>query len=135
MFRNLNIKTKRLRGLTLTEVIVASTLLTIATIPVLKGLTSANLNSAIIERKTRSLTLARAKLSGINARSIYDYSSSFTENNTSLDGSYLCNVVDSSINSNLRAVTVKVGYDLNRDSSLADNEVEVVLNTAFAKRW
>ena len=120
---------------TLTEVVVASTLLIIATVPILRGLTTAHLSSAIIERKSRSLTLAQAKLDEIKARSIYSYTSDFTETDTSLNGSYLCNVTDTGSGSDLRTVTVSVGYDLNEDSSLASDEIEVTLSTYLAKRW
>jgi len=57
-------------GLTLTEVVVASALLILAISPILKALTSAHLNTTTIEHKTRSLTLAQAKLDDIKARSI-----------------------------------------------------------------
>ncbi len=126
---------KRSAGLTITEVVVASTLLIIATVPILRGLTMAHLSSAIIERKTKSLTLAQAKLDEIKARSIYSYTSDFTETDTSLNGSYLCNVTDTASGSDLRTVTVSVGYDLNEDSSLAGDEIEVTLATYLAKRW
>ena len=63
-------------GFTLTEVVVASALLIVAISPILKALTSAHLNTTIIEHKTRSLTLAQAKLDEIKARSIYNYTNS-----------------------------------------------------------
>ncbi len=77
----------RASGFTLTEVVVASALLIVAIVPILKALTGAHFSSTIIEHKTRSLTLAQSKLDEIKARSIYSYSDSFTENNTSLEGS------------------------------------------------
>ena len=126
---------KRSAGLTLTEVVVASTLLIVATVPILRGLTIAHLSSAIIERKTKSLTLAQAKLDEIKARSIYSYTTSYTETDTSLDGSYLCNVTDTGSGSSLRTITVSVGYDLDEDSSLSSDEIEVTLATYLAKRW
>jgi len=122
-------------GFTLTEVVVSSTLLIIATVPILRGLTAAHLSSAIIERKTKSLTLAQLKFDQIRAGSIYSYSSSFTETGTSLDGLYLCNVTDTGSGSDLRTITVSVGYDLDEDSNLASDEIEVTLNTYLAKRW
>ena len=125
----------RVSGFTLTEVVVASALLIIAMVPILKALTSAHVSTAFIERRTRSLTLAQAKLDEIKARSIYSYSSSYTENNTSLDGSYLCNVSDTGSGSDLRTVTVSVGYDVNGDSTLASDEIEVTLATLLARRW
>lgn len=121
--------------MTLTEVVTASALLIIAMVPILKGLTSAHLGTMIIERKSRSLILAQAKLDELKAYSIYHYSDSFTETNLSLDGPYLCNAEDSSINDNLRKVTVSVGYDLNSNNILESDEIEVTLATYIAKRW
>jgi len=127
----------RVSGFTLTEVVVASALLIIAIVPILKALTSAHVSTAIIEYKTRSLTLAQAKLDEIKARSIYDYTnggSSFAESNTSVDGSYRCNVTDNS-GDPLKTIAVSVGYDLNGDFTLAADEIEVTLATYLAKRW
>ena len=124
----------RVSGFTLTEVVVASALLIIAIVPILKALTSAHVSTAFIERRTRSLTLAQAKLDEIKARSIYNYSDTFTETDTSLDGSYRCNVTDNS-GDPLKTITVSVGYDVNGDSTLATDEIEVTLATLLARRW
>jgi prepilin-type N-terminal cleavage/methylation domain-containing protein len=127
---------KNCKAFTLTEVVVASLLLAVAMVPILKALTNAHLSTIVIEQKTRSLTLAQAKLDEIKARSIYHYSSSYAESNTSLGGSYLCKVSDpNGSGSNLRTITVSVGYDLNGDSTLADDEIQVTLATLIAKRW
>ena len=124
----------RYAGLTITEVVMASALLIFAMVPILKGLTSAHVGTMIIERKSRSLILAQAKLDEIKARSVFHYSETFTQTNVPLDGSYLCNVEDSSINSDLRKMTVSVGYDLNGDNILDPDESEVTLATCIAKR-
>ncbi len=124
-----------LAGFTLTETVVASTLLIIAVVPILKALTTAHLNTGIIEHKTRSLTLAQTKLDEIKARSIYYYADDFEENNSSLDGLYLCNVADASTGTNLRTITVSVGYDLNGDNVLTSDEILVTLKTLLARRW
>jgi hypothetical protein len=128
-------KTRTRAGLTLTEVVIASALLIIAMVPILKGLTNAHLGTIIIERKTRSLVLAQGRLDEIKARSIYHYSQSFAESDLSLDGAYLCNVSDEAVNSNLRKITVSVGYDYNGDNSLDSDEIEVTQATLIAKRW
>ena len=120
---------------TLTAVVVASTLLIFAIVPILKGLTSVHLNSSIIERKTHSLTLAQAKLQDIKARSIYNYADNFAVSNESLTGSYLCTVTDTAAGPDLRKIAVSVGYDANGNFSIADGEVLVLLETLFAKRW
>ena len=140
MHRKLKIKNRkskiknRCAGLTITEVVVASSLLIIAIVPILKAMTSAHVSSTSIERKTRCLALAQVKLDEITARSIYSYSTSFTENDTSLDGSYLCDVTDDS-GDPLRTITVSVGYDLNDDSMLTADEIEVTLSTLISRRW
>lgn len=125
----------RASGFTLTEVVVASALLIIAIVPILRALTSAHVTSTIIEHRTHSLILAQAKLDEIKARSVYHYSDSFAETNLSLDGSYLCDVADTSSGSNLRTITVSVGYDLNSNSTLEADEIEVTLTTLVARRW
>ena len=123
------------RGFTLAEVVVASALLIIAIVPILRALTSAFVTTRVIEHKTRSLTLAQAKLDEIRASSIYSYSDNFQEQNLSLDGSYLCDVADSASGSDLRTITVSVGYDLNGSGTLTSDEVEVTLATLVARRW
>lgn len=125
----------RYKGLILTEVVMASALLLIVMVPILKALTSAQVSSAIIEQKTRSLMFAQAKLDDIKARSIYSYGSSFTEANTPVDGSYLCTVSDSGAASDLRQITVEVGYDLDGSKTLNTQEVDVTLATLVARRW
>jgi len=125
----------RSAGFTLTEVVVASAILIIAIVPILRALTSAHVSTTIIEHRTHSLILAQAKLDEIRARSVYHYSDSFTETNSSLDGPYLCNVDDSFVSDNLRTITVSVGYDLNGNSTLETEEIEVTLATLVARRW
>jgi Tfp pilus assembly protein PilV len=126
---------RRRGGFTLSEVVVASSLLILAMVPILKGLTSVHLNSSRIERKTRSLTLAQAKLDEIKARSVYNYTDNFTETDKSLDGSYLCTVKDGAVSANLRIMAVVVGYDVDGDSVLAGDESLVTLQTLIARRW
>jgi len=124
----------RFAGFTLTEAVVASALLLVAMVPVLKALGNAHFATVDIEHKTISLTLAQAKLDEIRARSIYHYSDSFAETNTALSGSYLCNVTDDTADP-LRTIAVSVGYDNDADGSLADGEVEISLSTLIARRW
>jgi prepilin-type N-terminal cleavage/methylation domain-containing protein len=127
----------RAAGFTLAEVVIASALLAVAIVPILKALTAAHVNTVIIERRTRSLMLAEAKLDEIKARSIYNYGwpGSFTESNSSLDGPYLCSVWDMPQGYDLRRITVSVGYDVNGNNNLSTDEVEVTLVTLVARRW
>jgi len=122
-------------GLTLIEVALASALLIVALIPVIRSLTTAHMISYAIERKTYSLILAQGKLEQIRARAIYHYSDSFAATNSSLGNSYLCNVTDNTTDPNLRTVTVSVGRDENGNSVLASDEVDVTLASYVARRW
>ncbi len=125
---------RRHKGLSIMEVALASALLIAATVPILKSLTAAHVAAIAIEQKTYSLVLAQGKLEQIKARSIYNYSDSFVESNTSLGNSYLCNVSDDG-HATLRTITVSVGYDANGDGALASDEIEVSLSTYLARRW
>jgi hypothetical protein len=103
-------------------------------VPILKALTSAQIASTDIEQKTNSLMLARAQIETIRAQAIYSYSSSYSANSAILGGSYLCNVTDTAVNSNLRNITISVGYDKDGNSTLSDDEIRVTLSTLVAKR-
>ena len=126
---------RKAKGLTIAEVVIASALLVIAIIPILQALTSAHLTSNVIENKTKSLALAQAKLDEIKARSIYNYGSTYNETSIALDGSYLCDVHDTSKGTDLREIEVSVGYDSNDNSTLDDDEIEITLTTLIARRW
>jgi type II secretory pathway pseudopilin PulG len=125
--------TIRNRGMTFTEVIVASTLLLIAIVPILKSLATAQAAGTTIERRTCSLALAQGKLDEIRAEAIHHYAESFEAHSLALDGSYLCNIADDEDES-LRLISVSVGYDGNGDGLLGGGEVEVTLTTYVALR-
>jgi Tfp pilus assembly protein PilV len=124
----------RNKGITLTEVVVASTLLLVAIIPMLKGLSNSHMVSAAVEQKTHAVIMAQAKMEEIKARSINNYSDNFKENNTSLGDSYLCTVNDIPNGPNNRTVTVSVGYNDDGDNKLENDEIDVELATIIAKR-
>ncbi len=126
-------RTSRNQGVTLTEVVVASSLLVIAVVPILRALTIAQVTGRIIDNKTQSLILSQGKLDRIRAESIYHYDSSFQESNSTITGSYLCNVTDDQ-DPDLRLVTVSVGLDANDDSTLSSDEVDVTLVAYIARR-
>ena len=126
---------KKRSAFTITEVVVASSLLILAIVPILKALTSVHVTSSIIERKTRGLTLAQGKLNDIKARTIYGYTSSYTENDTVLESSYLCDVTDTGSGSDIRTIAVSVGFDLDGNGNLDADETSVTLSTYLANRW
>ncbi len=135
MRRKLKNPSHRSAGFTFTEVIVASSLMLLAMVPILRALTQAHLGSVIIERRSRCLTLAQMKLDEVKAGSIYNWDDDFDEENTSLDGAFLCNVTFANEATDLKRLTVSVGYDLDSDSTLDADEIEITLITLVARRW
>jgi len=124
----------RRAGVTLTEVVVASALLVVAIVPVLRAWTIAQVTTRTVERRTRSLQLAQRELERIKARSIYHYDESFTETSGVLEDGFLCTVADNG-EANLKSIAVSVGLDRNGDGVLAGGEIDVRLCTCLAKRW
>ena len=129
-----NMLSKNRKGITITEVVIASALLIAAIVPMLTGLTRSHNVTAKIEQKTKSLALAQTKIAEIRARSINNYDSSYSANNTTLESNYYCDVDDSTVSSDLRQITVSVGYDDDNGSDLDTDEVDVKLVTLIARR-
>lgn len=129
------IKNRKLRsGVTLTEVVVASGLLLIAVVPILRALTIARITARVIERKTRSLTLAQRELERLRAESLYHYDDSLTEVSRVLEEGFLCSTTDDG-DANLKLVAVSVGHDENGDRALGGDEIDIRLSTYLARRW
>ena len=131
-------KTKYEKAFTLVEVLVASMLLTVAMVPILRALAASHTLSRRVEYKTQSLVHAKARLDWIKAESIYNFDNDFTEDSTLIEGRYLVSVVDedlSPVNADLRQITVFVGCDASNDLNLDTDEIEVGLRTLIARRW
>jgi Tfp pilus assembly protein PilV len=125
----------RRAGFTVIEVVVASVLLAAAMVPILKALTIAYVTSSAIEQKTRSLMYAQSKLDEIRLSSIYNYDTSYAAANVSLGNSYFYSVSDVSSGSDLRTITVSVGYDTNGNGTLSSDEIHITLSTLIARRY
>lgn len=123
----------RCSGVTLTEVVVASALLLVSIVPLLKALTTTQAMDRAIERKSLSLLLAQQELERIRARSLYHYDESYRKDSNVLQDGYLCTVADDE-HPTLRTVTVAVGFDRNGDGILGTDEIEVSLRTHLARR-
>ncbi|MHC4721124.1 MAG: type IV pilus modification PilV family protein [Planctomycetota bacterium] len=132
---NLSPQKTKAGGFTFTEVIVASSLLILAMVPILRALTQAHLGSVVIERRTRCLTLAQTKIDDVKARSIYAWDDNFDADNEVLDGSYLGTTQFTNEATDLKRLIVSVGYDLNGNSQLDAEEIDITLITLVAKRW
>lgn len=126
---------RRSAGFTLTEVIVASSLLIMAMVPILKGLTSVHLTASLVEQRTKSLNYAQTILEDIKARSIYDYNGNYDKIDKDLGDSYLYMSKAVGQGPNLKRITVTVGYDKDGDGNLQAAETLVTLDTLVAKRW
>jgi Tfp pilus assembly protein PilV len=59
---------RRRKGLSIIEVAMASALLIVAMVPILKSLTKANMYSAEVGTKTQSLVIAQDKLDELRAK-------------------------------------------------------------------
>ena len=129
-----NPKSSRTRraGVTLTEVIVASALLVLSVVPLLKALTVAQAQDRALERKSWSLMLAQRELEYLRARCIRHYEACYRVESRALGEEYLCTVTDDG-HPRLRTVTVSVGLDQNGNGILSEDEVEVCLSTRLAK--
>lgn len=125
---------KRFRGVTITEVVIATGLLAVAMVPMLKALTSSHVNNRVIEQKSKSIILAESKMEQIRAESIYNFEDSFDENSSELEENYLCKVSDNG-NSDLKKITVSVGYDENENGVLQNKEINITLSTYIARRY
>ncbi len=139
MSKNAN---KKSAGFTLTEVIVASSLLIMAMVPILKGLTSVHLTASLVEQRTKSLDYAQTILENIKARSVYDFTGNYNKVNEEVedvidgvDESYLYTSRAVAQSPNLKRMTVVTGYDKNDNGTLQTAEVLVTLDTLIAKRW
>ncbi len=127
-------KCRRQAGVTIIEVVIASALLLVAVVPILKAMTSAQVTNRVVERKTKSLILAQGKMSEIQARMTYDFSASYYEIATVLSDHYLVNVSDDG-HASKKTISVSVGFDGNDDNALASDEVLVTLTTLVAIRY
>jgi len=125
---------RKRQGISLTETILASAILASAMIPCIKALTSSHILTTTVERKTRSLVLARQQIEDIRAKAIYDYSKSYSSNKA-IENSYVCKVTDNQISSNLRRIVVKIGFDADNNGTLSDAECLAMLETLIARRW
>lgn len=123
----------RRRGVTLTEVVVASALLVISVVPLLRALTLAQVEDRAIERKSWSLLLAQRELECIRARCLRSYDTCYRVDSKALGDGYLCAVMDDE-DPVLKAVAVSVGLDRDGDGILSPSEVEITLKTRLARR-
>lgn len=125
---------RRCSGVTLAEAVVASALLLISIIPLLKALTAAHVMDRVVERKSWSLMLAQRELERVRAQCLYHYDESYGRASAVVQDGYLCTVVDDR-DLALRTIAVSVGFDADGDGALSSGEIAVRLCTRVARRW
>jgi Tfp pilus assembly protein PilV len=123
----------RCSGVTITETVVASGLLLVCIVPLLKALTVAQVADRAMERKSWSLLLAQQQLEQLRARCAERYDACYRADSVPLRDGYLCTTDDDGAPA-LRTVTVSVGLDRDTDGVLSPREVEVSLSTRLARR-
>jgi hypothetical protein len=123
----------RCSGVTITEAVVASGLLLVCVVPLLRALTVAQAADRAIERKSWSLLLAQQELERLRACCARCYDGCYRTSSATLRDGYLC-TIDDDKDPVLRTVTVSVGLDRDGDGVLSPGEVEVSLCTRLARR-
>ena len=120
-------------GITLTEVVVASSLLIVSLVPILKAMTTTQMTARLVEQKTIALVYAEAKLDRIKARSVNDFTEDFSESTVLLGNGCYGTVTDDG-SATLKTITVSTGFDNNQNTQLDASETVVTLTTLIAKR-
>ncbi len=120
------------RGVTLTEVLMASAILLIVIVPILKALTVAQTTGRVVERRTQSVILAQSKLDEIRAKCLQNYDLAYSATSAALGSSYLCTVTDDQ-DDTLRRVGVSVGFDADSNGQLSGQETQATLTTYVAR--
>lgn len=119
------------RGMTFTEVLVATLILSLAMVPILRAMGSVHLFSAKMEKNSRCLILAQNQMEELKARAASDYASCRSVSNKDLGEGYLCSIAADG-DSLFRIVSVSVGYDENQNGLLDTEEVLLTLRTGIA---
>lgn len=123
---------RRCKGMTFTEVLIATAILAFAMVPVLQAMTRNHVYSMHLEQKSKSLLFARNQIEELRARAIENYDSSWSGSDLSLGDGYYCTVASDS-DPSLRTVTVTAGFDADQDFHLDSEEVLITLRTFIAR--
>jgi Tfp pilus assembly protein PilV len=113
--------------------VVASSLLLVSILPLLKTLMTVQAMDRAIQRKSWSLMLAQSELERIRSRCFGCYDRSYSASSVCLGGDYLCTVADDA-DDKLRTIAIRVGLDRDADGILSAEETEVRLSTRLARR-
>lgn len=119
-------------GMTFTEVLVSTLILSLAMVPVLQAMSRVHWFSSRMEKTCRSLILAQNQMEELRTYAVSDYSSSWSVSSRPLGGGYLASI-EADSDPLLRTVSVFTGYDKNQNNVLDSAEILVVLRTRIAR--
>jgi prepilin-type N-terminal cleavage/methylation domain-containing protein len=122
------------RGYTLTEVLVASVLLLVVSVPMLKALTAGYVYANSIQYKTQSTACAQSRLARARAIASVQYDVSLAESNTDVGQGYLCSVSDTGYAADIRTIAVSAGFDRDENGILDTDEIDITLTSKIARR-
>lgn len=123
---------KSRHGFTIVEAVVATVLLSIALVPILKGLSGSHMIAGSLEDKTKCAIFAQARLDEIKARSIYYYDDSYGQTLTPWQDGLSYIVTDTAMGSDLRKITMTVGYD--SGGGISGSDIVIEFSTLLARR-
>ncbi len=123
---------RRYWGMTFTEVLIATLILSLAMVPILQAMSRVHLFSSRMEKTCRSVILAGNQMEELRARAASDFVSSWSVSDQVLAEGYLGRI-EADTDPLLRTVSVFVGYDENRNGSLESSEILATLRTKIAK--
>lgn len=121
-------------GLTLTEVLVSLSLLSMAMVPILKALSQSHQTTAKLEHVNQSLVYAQSQLEELRAQGLNNYDSTWSQQNISYGQDYYGTISDTGPGTDLRTVTVETGYDANGNRRLDSTEILIQLNTMIVRQ-
>ncbi len=127
-------RASRQKGFTLVEVLASILLLAGCIIPLLLCTVDALQTSREIEQRVKSVLLAEREMEKIKGALRQSFETDFTSWPAELESRYLAGRTANEASSTLKIAEVSVGYDVNSDGELAEDEIMVTLVTQNVKR-
>ena len=122
---------RRLKGLTLVELLLASALLAVVAVPILGALARGVTLAAEIDRRTRATLLAQQRMENILAAAAVNFGQDFTRNSEALGSGSFVTVQQTPKTVYSKTITVRVGWDADRDGVLETAEALATLGTVI----
>jgi len=124
----MNKLTRKTRGLTLAELLVAATLLAVAAVPVISALSRGIGLALDIEHRTTATLLAQKEMENALATGARDFSIYLAKTSQPLGGNYLVTITVS-VSGLKKTFSVEVGWDRDHNGQLTSDEVLTTLTS------